>query len=74
MVAAPSLLPEQGDVCAGPTMDNHILRPLLEYTIEAANILNVDKDFVASGRTNKTTSSKPNMKTWTITGMAGRYR
>jgi alpha-L-fucosidase 2 len=47
MVTAPSLSPEQGDVCAGPTMDNHILRALFENTIEAANILNVDKDFVA---------------------------
>ena len=45
MVTAPSFSSEQGDICAGPTMDNQVIRALFDYTVEASNILNVDHDF-----------------------------
>ena len=37
---------EKVNVCAGPTMDTSIIRELLEFNIEAANILGEDADFV----------------------------
>ena len=33
------------NVCAGPTMDNSIIRELLQFNIDAANALGVDADF-----------------------------
>jgi alpha-L-fucosidase 2 len=54
LVTAPTTSPENGyrlpngktaAVCAGSTMDNQILRELFNHTIEAARILNKDKDF-----------------------------
>ena len=47
LVTNPSISPEQGDLCVGPTMDNQLIRALLGYTIEAADILGVDRDFAA---------------------------
>ena len=52
LVTNPSMSPENphghgGTLCAGPTMDMAILRDLFGQTIEAAQILNVDADFVA---------------------------
>jgi alpha-L-fucosidase 2 len=50
LVTCPSLSPEHGhpngtSVCAGPTMDNQILRDLFANCICAAEALGVDKDF-----------------------------
>jgi alpha-L-fucosidase 2 len=47
LVTSPSFSPEQGDLCYGPTMDNQLIRALLNSTIEAARILNTDKPFAA---------------------------
>ncbi len=48
LVTAPSDSPENDHggyhVCFGPTMDNQIIRDVLNYTIEASKILNVDED------------------------------
>ena len=33
-------------VCAGPTMDTSIIRELLEFNVEAANVLGIDEEFV----------------------------
>ncbi len=50
LVTNPSVSPENGhpfgsSVCAGPTMDQQILRDLFANTIKAAEILGQDKDF-----------------------------
>lgn len=50
LVTNPSLSPENGHpfgaaVCAGPTMDQQILRDLFANTIKAAKILGVDQEF-----------------------------
>ena len=47
LVTTPSFSPEQGGLCAGPTMDNQLVRALFNYTIEAARILKLDADFSA---------------------------
>ncbi|HVM62823.1 MAG TPA: glycoside hydrolase family 95 protein [Verrucomicrobiae bacterium] len=52
LVTCPSLSPEHkhphgASVCAGPTMDNQILRDLFANCISAAEILDTDKDFSA---------------------------
>lgn len=56
LVTCPSLSPEnvyqtpngyKTSVCAGPTMDNSMLRTLFGATIEAAHILGVEDDFTA---------------------------
>ena len=48
LVTAPSDSPENDhggyNVCFGPTMDNQIIRELLNYTSEASKILGVDED------------------------------
>ena len=48
LVTAPSDSPENDHsgyhVCFGPTMDNQIIRDVLNYTIEASKILGVDED------------------------------
>jgi alpha-L-fucosidase 2 len=48
LVTNPSISPENGHpggaLCAGPTMDNQILRDLFANTIKAATILGVDAD------------------------------
>ena len=45
LVTAPSYSPEQGEETMGPTMDNQLIRSLLNNTIEATKILGNDKDF-----------------------------
>jgi alpha-L-fucosidase 2 len=50
LVTCPSLSPENNHVkgvalCAGPTMDQQIIRDLFSHTIEAAEILNIDASF-----------------------------
>jgi alpha-L-fucosidase 2 len=49
LVTNPSISPENshpgGTLCAGPTMDNQILRDLFANTIQAATLLGVDADF-----------------------------
>lgn len=50
LVTNPSISPENGHpfgaaVCAGPTMDQQILRDLFANTIKAAELLGVDSDF-----------------------------
>jgi alpha-L-fucosidase 2 len=47
LVTNPSFSPEQGELCAGPTMDNQLIRALFNHTIEASEILGVDNDFAA---------------------------
>ncbi|MGH7953954.1 MAG: glycosyl hydrolase family 95 catalytic domain-containing protein, partial [Limisphaerales bacterium] len=48
LVTSPSYSPEQGETCYGPTMDNQLIRALLNNTIAAANILGRDKKFSAT--------------------------
>lgn len=48
LVTSPSYSPEQGELCYGPTMDNQLIRALLDDTIAAANILETDKTFSAT--------------------------
>jgi alpha-L-fucosidase 2 len=45
LVSSPSFSPEEGTLCYGPTMDNQLIRALMNSTIAAANILNTDKNF-----------------------------
>ena len=45
LVTSPSYSPEQGELTTGPTMDNQIIRALLNHTIAAAEILHTDPDF-----------------------------
>ena len=47
LVTSPSYSPEQGELTTGPTMDNQLIRALLNHTIEAARILDRDKPFAA---------------------------
>jgi len=46
LVTSPSFSPEEGTLCYGPTMDNQLIRALLNSTIEAAGILDRDKKFM----------------------------
>jgi alpha-L-fucosidase 2 len=50
LVTSPSFSPEQGTLCYGPTMDNQLVRALMECTIAAARILKTDDDFVAEAQ------------------------
>lgn len=45
LVSGPSNSPEQGGLVLGPTMDHQIIRNLFSNTIQAAEVLGVDKDF-----------------------------
>jgi alpha-L-fucosidase 2 len=45
LVTSPSFSPEQGQTCYGPTMDNQLIRALMNSTIAAAGILHTDKSF-----------------------------
>jgi alpha-L-fucosidase 2 len=45
LVTSPSFSPEQGTLCYGPTMDNQLIRALMDSTIAAAGILDTDKTF-----------------------------
>ncbi len=45
LVTSPSYSPEQGEETQGPTMDNQLIRALLNHTIEAAALLETDKKF-----------------------------
>ena len=47
LVSGPSNSPENGGLVMAPTMDHQIIRNLFANTIEAAEILGVDDDFVA---------------------------
>ena len=47
LVTSPSFSPEQGTLCYGPTMDNQLIRALMNSVIEAAGILGTDKNFAA---------------------------
>jgi alpha-L-fucosidase 2 len=47
LVTAPSYSPEQGELTTGPTMDNQLIRALMNNTIAAASILDTDKKFAA---------------------------
>lgn len=47
LVTSPSFSPEQGTLCYGPTMDNQLIRALMDNTIAAAGILDTDQTFVA---------------------------
>jgi alpha-L-fucosidase 2 len=43
LVTLPSFSPEEGDLCYGPTMDNQLIRALMDNTINTAGILKTDK-------------------------------
>ena len=47
LVTSPSFSPEEGALCYGPTMDNQLVRALIDSTIAAAGILKTDKAVVA---------------------------
>lgn len=47
LVTSPSYSPEQGDLTMGPTMDNQLVRALMNHTIEAAKILDRDREFAS---------------------------
>ena len=47
LVTSPSYSPEQGELTTGPTMDNQLIRALMNNTIAAAAILKTDKKFAA---------------------------
>ena len=47
LVTCPSYSPEQGTLCSGPTMDNQLIRALMNTTIQAAGILHKDQEFAA---------------------------
>ena len=47
LVTNPSFSPEQGGLCAGPAMDMQLIRALFDATIESAQILGRDEEFVA---------------------------
>jgi len=47
LVTSPSFSPEQGSLCYGPTMDNQLIRALMNNTIAASGILDTDKTFAA---------------------------
>jgi alpha-L-fucosidase 2 len=45
LISTPSFSPEQGGLCAGPSMDHQLIRALMDETLESARILNIDADF-----------------------------
>ncbi len=47
-VTCPSISPEQDPICAGPAMDNQLIRALFTATIEAASILGIDADMAST--------------------------
>lgn len=47
LISGPSNSPEQGGLVMGPSMDHQIIRSLFKITVDAAGILNADKDFAA---------------------------
>jgi len=47
LFTSPSYSPEQGELTTGPTMDNQLIRALLNHTIAAANILDRDQKLAA---------------------------
>ncbi len=47
LVSGPSTSPENGGLVMAPTMDHQIIRNLFSNTIEAAEILGVDSDFIS---------------------------
>jgi alpha-L-fucosidase 2 len=47
LITTPSYSPEQGELSAGPAMDHQLVRALFDNTIEAAGLLEIDKDFIA---------------------------
>ena len=61
LVTSPSFSPEQGALCYGPTMDNQLIRSLLDNTTRAAQILNTDSD-VAQLQKPATNFAEPNRK------------
>ncbi len=47
LVTSPSYSPEQGTLTIGPTMDEQLIRALMDSTVAAAGILGSDRDFAA---------------------------
>jgi alpha-L-fucosidase 2 len=47
LVTSPSYSPEQGELTTGPTMDNQLIRALLNHTIAAAALLKQDAPLAA---------------------------
>ena len=45
LVSTPSFSPEQGTLTVGPTMDHQLIRALFNHTLEAAAVLELDRDF-----------------------------
>lgn len=50
LISSPSCSPELGGLCAGPAMDHQIIRALFRNTAEAAEVLEVDREFAAQLR------------------------
>jgi alpha-L-fucosidase 2 len=46
LISSPSNSPEQGGLVAGPAMDHQLIRSLFANCIEAAQLLNIDQEFV----------------------------
>ncbi|NQU85152.1 MAG: glycoside hydrolase N-terminal domain-containing protein [Mariniphaga sp.] len=47
LISGPSNSPENGGLVMGPTMDHQIIRNLFSNTIEAAEVLEIDEDFIS---------------------------
>lgn len=47
LVSTPSYSPEQGPLTIGPTLDHQLIRALMEHTVQAAGLLDIDHDFAA---------------------------
>lgn len=60
LVSGPSNSPENGGLVMAPTMDHQIIRALFANTIEAAEILEIDPDFIKT-LTDKRSKIAPNL-------------
>ena len=47
LVTSPSFSPEEGGLCIGPTMDEQLIRALMDATLASAAILKTDTQFAA---------------------------
>jgi alpha-L-fucosidase 2 len=47
LITSPSFSPEEGGMVAGPTMDEQLIRALMDATLASAEILHTDKTFAA---------------------------
>jgi alpha-L-fucosidase 2 len=45
LISTPSFSPEQGSLCAGPSMDHQMIRDLMDNTVAAAKVLGINDAF-----------------------------